>query len=108
MLAKTATPVSHILARACVLKCLEHSPPNMAIASKIIFMVCAPLGWLISAACPTPRNSALGFHTDALLFRLLVAFLAGRDLLLCAKHLFVAAMMASAPTGGPAQHTAFR
>ena len=57
MLAKTATPVSHILARACVLKCLEHSPPNMAIACKIIFMVCAPLGWLCGV--PTTTDARL-------------------------------------------------
>jgi hypothetical protein len=50
------------------------------------------VGWLNSAACPTPRKPALGFHTDALLFRLLVALLAGRDLLLFAKYLFVAAI----------------
>jgi hypothetical protein len=39
----------------------------------------------------TSRKPALGFHSDALLFRLLVALLGGRDLLLCAKHLFGAA-----------------
>jgi hypothetical protein len=50
--------------------------------------------WLISAACPTPQTPALGFHTDALLFRLLIALLGARDLLLCAKHLFVAAKVA--------------
>jgi hypothetical protein len=49
------------------------------------------LGWLISAVCPTLRKHAPGFHTDALLFRLLVALLGGRDLLLFAKHLFSAA-----------------
>jgi hypothetical protein len=37
------------------------------------------------------EKPALGFHTDALLFRLLVALPGGRDLLLCAKHLSVAA-----------------
>jgi hypothetical protein len=40
-------------------------------------------GWLISAACPTP-----------LLFRLLVALLTVRDLLLRAKDLFIAAVVA--------------
>jgi hypothetical protein len=49
------------------------------------------VGWLISAACPTLRKPAPGFHTDALLFRLLVAPCLVRDLLLFAKHLFVAA-----------------
>ena len=38
---------------------------------------------------PTNRGTAL-----FVAFRLLVALLGGRDLLLCAKHLFVAAMVA--------------
>ena len=37
------------------------------------------------------RKSSLGFRTDALLFRLLVALIAGRDLLLFANYLFVPA-----------------
>ena len=50
------------------------------------------MGWLIGAAYPAPRKPALGFHTDTLLFRLLVALITWRDLLLRARHLFVAAM----------------
>jgi hypothetical protein len=41
----------------------------------------------------TTRKPALSFHADAMLFPLLVALIAGRDLLLCAKHLFVAARL---------------
>lgn len=47
------------------------------------------MGWLISEAWPTPRKLALGFRTEALSFRLLVALLPQWDLLICAKYLFV-------------------
>ena len=94
MLAKTATlPATFWPVPVC--QTLGGFSAEHGDRTEIIFMVCAPLGWLISAACPTPRNSALGFH-----FPPLSRFVSRRDLLLCAKHLFVAAMMASAPYWG--------
>ena len=60
--------------------------------------VYSQVGRLVSAGLTA--KACLSFNTDALLFRLLVALITWRDLLLFAKHLFVATISGSSSVIG--------